>query len=160
MRGAGERRRAGRAASLILVWIDSRSATIVRGGTNGPVLEHVESDVPAHRKSTGNVRVDPAIRHGGGGDVTNQVERHRLEHRRAFLVDVASRIAPSDDVVVLGPGPVRRHLATLLAEEPRRIAAGAAVVEASAVRRSARQLVARYLELAGEPAPRIERTSA
>lgn len=160
MSAAGSRRRAARATSLILVWVDSRGATIVRGGTTGPVLEHIESDVPAHRRATGNVRVDPAIRHGGGGDVTNQVERHRLEHRRAFLVEVASRIAPGDDVVVLGPGPVRGHLATLLSEEPRRVAAGAAVVEAPAGRRSARQLVARYLELAGNPPPRIQRTSA
>lgn len=160
MGAAGSRRRAGRTTSLILVWVDSRGATIVRGGTTGPVLEHIESDVPAHRRATGNVRVDPAIRHGGGGDVTNQVERHRLEHRRAFLVEVASRIAPADDVVVLGPGPVRGHLAALLSEEPRRVAAGAAVVEAPAGRRSARQLVARYLELAGNPPARIQRTSA
>jgi hypothetical protein len=159
MGAAGPRRRV-RAPSLILVWVDSRGATIVRGGTSGPVLEHVESDVPAHRRATGNVRVDPAIRHGGGGDVTNQVERHRLEHRRAFLADVASRIAPGDDVVVLGPGPVRSHLASLLSEEPRRVAAGAAVVEAPAGRRSARQLVARYLELAGSPPARVRRTSA
>jgi hypothetical protein len=160
MSAAGARRRAGRATSLILVWVDSRGATIVRGGTSGPVLEHIESDVPAHRRATGNVRVDPAIRHGGGGDVTNQVERHRLEHRRAFLAEVAARIAPGDDVVVLGPGPVRGHLATLLSEEPRRVASGAAVVEAPAGRRSARQLVARYLELAGSPPARVQRTSA
>lgn len=160
MRIESPRRRAARAASLVLVWVDSRGATIVRGGTTGPILEHVESEVPAHRRSTGNVRIDPAIRHGGGGDVTNQVERHRLEHRRAFLVDLAARVAPDDDVVVLGPGPVRQHLATLLAEQPRRVASGAAIVDAAAGRRSARQLVARYLELAGNPPARVRRTRA
>jgi hypothetical protein len=143
-RGAG-------AAPVVLVWIDSRSATIVRDSPDGIVLARVDSAVPRHRRSTGHVRIDPTVRHGGGGAPGDLVERERLEHRRAFLADVAARIPAHDDVVAMGPGTVREHLAAVLDADRRRQACGAVTLEVPSSRRTDRQLVARYRELVGRP---------
>jgi len=85
------------------------------------------SDVPAHHKATGHVRHDPNVRHGGGRPQTAG-EPHRLEHLKRFVAEIADRLAPDDDLLILGPGTVHERLARQLSEtdarcgRPRRIA--------------------------------------
>ncbi|HSL76351.1 MAG TPA: hypothetical protein VK867_05360, partial [Candidatus Limnocylindrales bacterium] len=55
-------------ASTALVWIDAREATIVRVSGDGATVRRLESEVPAHHRSTGHVRHEPSVRHGGGRD--------------------------------------------------------------------------------------------
>jgi len=142
---ANDREAPGR--PLTLVWIDSREAILVRWRDDAPDVQRVESDVPAHRKSTGHVRHDPAVRHGGGG--ARDGEAQRLEHLARFIDDIAGRLSPDDDLVLIGPGTVREHLE----QRVRAIDAGQhrdrpITCEASA-RVTERQLVARVRSLVG-----------
>ena len=93
-----------------LVWIDAREALIVRWHDDRTRLERLESEVPVHHRSTGHVRHDPGIRHGGGGRPQTAGEPHRLEHLERFVVDVANRLAPDDDLLIVGPGTVHERL--------------------------------------------------
>jgi hypothetical protein len=103
-----------------LVWIDSREAIIVRWHNNSAEVERVESEVPAHRRATGHVRHDPAIRHGGGGSPQTAGERHRLEHLKRFVVEIADRLSPGDDLLILGTGTVHERLARHMTESDER----------------------------------------
>jgi hypothetical protein len=104
--------------ALTLVWIDAREGIVVRWIQKAPVLERIESDVPAHHRSTGHVRHDPNVRHGGGGIPQTAGEPHRLEHLARFLDAVADVLPDEDDLMILGPGTVREHLARLRASGP------------------------------------------
>jgi hypothetical protein len=105
---------AGRAGAL--VWIDAREAVIVRWVDRHRSLERIASDVPAHRRSTGHVRHDPMIRHGGGGAAQSAGEPRRLEHLDRFVDEVACRLADDPDVVIVGPGTVHERLEARLRE--------------------------------------------
>lgn len=136
-----------------LIWIDSEEAVLARW--NGSLtLDRLRSDVPPHHKSTGNVRIDPQTRHGGGGPVEDRLERWRQEHLREFLVLVARRIPPTDEVTILGPGVVREHLERQLLADDRRHHRTRTVGSQPAGRLSERQLVARLREMAGTPPKR------
>jgi hypothetical protein len=132
-----------------LVWIDSRDAVIIRLHEGRTRLERVESEVPAHHRATGHVRHDPAVRHGGGGSPQTAGEPHRLEHLKRFVTDVAGRLAPDDELLVIGPGTVHERLARNVAASdehrghPRHIAC-----EASPPL-SDRQLIARLRRFTG-----------
>ena len=132
-----------------LVWIDSRSAIIVRRHGETLRLTRLASDVPARHRSTAHVRHDPHVRHGGGGPATAG-EPSRLEHLHRFVVQVADRLAPGDDLLILGPGTVRTRLERLLlmadavAGRQRTITSEAAPVRTDA------QLRARLLTLEGD----------
>lgn len=102
--------------SSMLVWIDSREAIIVRMQGDRARVERVESEVPAHRRATGHVRHDPAVRHGGGGSPQSAGEPHRIEHLTRFVEDIATRLAAGDSLLVLGPGTVHERLARHLSE--------------------------------------------
>ena len=93
-----------------LVWIDSREAIIVRWLDGEVRLVRVESDVPAHHRATGHVRHDPTVRHGGGGISQTAGEPHRIEHLNRFVGQVAKRLQPGDDVLILGSGTVHERL--------------------------------------------------
>jgi hypothetical protein len=159
MTGAGGHGRpAGGTAPLetawALVWIDARAARIVRwqDGLRETVLL---SDVPVHRRSTGHVRHDPSIRHGGGGGVPQTAdEPHRLEHVRRFVESVAAVVPPDEHVEILGPGTMRQRLATFLREADTRHGRVRTVRTAAAQRMTDPELGARARELAGEPARR------
>jgi len=94
-----------------LVWIDAREAVIVRGVTPevfDPVIERLESDVPAHHKSGGHVRHVPP-NYGSGAPESGE-ERRRLEHLARFVATVAEHLPPDQHLLILGPGTVREHL--------------------------------------------------
>jgi hypothetical protein len=104
----------GRAGAL--VWIDAREAVIVRWVDGASSVERLESDVPAHRRSTGHVRHDPMTRHGGGGSSQTAGEPRRLEHLDRFVDDVAERLAGDEDIVLVGHGTVHERLDARLRE--------------------------------------------
>ncbi len=97
------------------VWIDANSATIVRWGPDAAGTVHFESDVPPHRRSTGQVTARRGERHGGTGP-RSAGEQHRLEHLRTFLAQVR-RAVPADDLLLLGDGVVVERLAAALRED-------------------------------------------
>jgi hypothetical protein len=139
-------------AATTLVWIDSEEAIIVRWADRATV-ERIRSDVPGHHRSTPHLRIDPTIRHGGGGASADVAERARRDHLRAFLDDVAGHVPDGDDVTVVGPGLVRERLERNLRADDRRHGRGRHVHSAAAERLTEQELVARVRALAGD-APR------
>lgn len=139
--------------SACLVWIDAREAVIVRWRHDRPQIEHLSSDVPPHHRATGHVRHDPAVRHGGGGRPQAAEEPRRLEHLARFVEDVATRLPPDDDLVVLGPGTVREHLERHVREADGHRRRRRDVGGEAAQRLTERQLVARLRNVIGA-APR------
>jgi hypothetical protein len=92
------------AGSVTLAWIDSRQAHIVHWRNGQAQVAHLESDVPAHRTETGFTPQDA-------------IEGHRLEHLARFVKQVAAQLPPGDDLLLIGPGTVREHLANEVAEQ-------------------------------------------
>jgi len=143
------------AAPRTLVWVDAERAIIVRWhGAAG--LEWLVSEVPAHRRGGGHVQHDPRLRTIG----SPPSDRHRLEHLRQHLRQVADRIEPGDDLEVIGPGTVREHLAAMIAEEDRIHHRRREVSTRASRRLSEPQLVARVRASAGASAPRARRQQA
>lgn len=132
-----------------LVWIDAREAVIVERHLDEVTLERIASDVPAHRKATGQVRHEPGIRHGGGGAAQTAGDPHRLEHLRRFVAEVLGRIPESADVTVLGPGTVREQLERELRDADRHHRRSRSVNCEASGRLTDRQLVARLSREAG-----------
>ena len=137
-----------------LVWIDASGALVVRLIRGRARLDRVVSDVPPHRRSTGHVRHDPRVRHGGGGRPQTAGEPQRLEHLGRFVEAVAARVPPTDDVLVVGPGPVPGRLARRLGALDRRHGRTRAIVREPSAPATDRELVARLRAFAGTPARR------
>jgi hypothetical protein len=136
-------------ATHTLVWIDAREAVIVGWHDDEVAIERIASDVPDHRKSTGQVRHEPGVRHGGGGAPQTAGEPHRNEHLHRFVKDIADRLPEAHDLTILGPGTVREHLERRLRADDRRHRRTRAVVCEPAGRLTDRQLVARLSREAG-----------
>ena len=115
--GHGGLEGAAAARLVTLAWIDSREAIVVRWDGGSARLERIASEVPAHHRATGQVRHDPSVRHGGGGPPQTAGEPHRLEHLERFIDKVAGRLSHEDDLVLIGPGTVRRRLERRVREE-------------------------------------------
>ena len=137
------------AAPRTLVWVDAAEAIIVRwDGAAG--IEWLVSQVPAHRRGSGHVTHDATRRTIG----SPPPDRHRLEHLRQHLRQVADRIEPGDDLEVIGPGTVREHLAAMIAAEDRLHHRRREVRTRRSPRLSEPQLVARVRAAAGASALR------
>lgn len=132
-----------------LVWIDAREAVIVRWLDGRSRIERLESEVPPHHRATGHVRHDPAMRHGGGGRPQAAGEPHRLEHLARFVDQVAMRLPPDHDLLILGPGTVRERLRRLVRELDGHLARPRAITCEASPRLTDRQLVARLRDVAG-----------
>lgn len=135
-----------------LVWIDAARAVIVRWD-GAARIERFDSEVPRQRRGGGHVAHDATLRAMG----SPPPDPHRLEHLRQHLRQVADRIDPGDELEVIGPGTVREHLATLIADEDRTHGRQREVLTRPSARLSEPQLVARVRDAAGEPAPRGRR---
>ncbi len=133
-----------------LVWIDSRQAVIVRWDGAARFIR-IESDVPAHRRSTGHVAHNPWIRQGGGGSPQEAGERHRLEHLHRFISQVEARLEPEDEIEILGPGTVRERLAHLVETNDQRRGRPRRVRTHPAGPLTEAQLVALVRDAAGDP---------
>jgi hypothetical protein len=140
---------AGPERSVALVWLDSREATVARWVAGAIGVEHVRSDVPPHRRSTGHVRHDPSFRHGGGGAPQTAGDPRRLEHLTRFLDDVAQRLPVDADLLLLGPGVVHERLARELRERDAHRRLDRQIRCEAAGRLTPRQLVARLRSEAG-----------
>lgn len=136
-----------------LVWINSDEAFIVRWD-GAATIERVASEVPAHQRSTGHLRHDPTVRHGGGGPPTDRLERDRQAHLTAFVQAVAEHVPPTDAVRIVGPGVVRQRLERVLRAEDRRLRRSRTIDLRASAPLTEHQLVANVRALAGEPAPR------
>ena len=134
---------------MTLVWIDSWEAIVVRSTDAAPVLERVESDVPAHHRSTGHVRHDAAVRHGGGGPAQTADEPRRLEHLERFVEQVSLRLPADHDLVLIGPGTVREHLEQRIGADDVHHHRTRTITCEPSDRLTDRQLVARLRSLAG-----------
>jgi hypothetical protein len=140
--------------AVTLVWIDAREARVVPPGGHGGI-ERLESEVPAHHRSTGHVRHDPLVRHGGGGRPQTAGEPHRLEHLARFLDQVIGRLSPTDDLVIVGPGTVRLHLARRLRTADHRHGIARRIETEPAHPMTDPQLLAWSRALAGGPLRRL-----
>jgi hypothetical protein len=138
-----------KARPVALVWIDAREAVIVRMQGARTRLERVESDVPPHRRATGHVRHDPAVRHGGGGSPQTAGEPHRIEHLNRYVAEIANRLEPGDGLLILGPGTVHERLAQRLAESDARHGTIRDIVCEASPSMTDRQLIARLRRFAG-----------
>jgi hypothetical protein len=130
-----------------LVWIDSRESSIVRPSSGDPVIDHLTSDVPPHRRARGNQQHGPAA---AGGDA----EPRRLEHLAHFLREVSGRVPADTDVVIVGPGTVRWRLAKVLHEHDTHHGLRRAIRCRPAPRWTERQLLAEFRRLSGQPSRR------
>jgi hypothetical protein len=99
---------------MTLVWIDGREALVVRRSGGATHCERIASDLPVHHRATGHVRHDPLVRHGGGMKQT-AIEQQRQEHLARFLDAVATRLTRDENLLLIGPGTVREHLARQIA---------------------------------------------
>ena len=135
--------------TTVVVWIDAESATIVAWNDGEPRVRKLESAIPPHRRSTGHIRHEPLVRHGGGGP--SDGEAHRLEHVRQFLAEVVGQLTDADDVRIVGPGTVPGRLATEIEEQDRRANRTRPVSCEPTGRLTDRQLVARLREAVGYP---------
>ena len=140
---------AGNHRSSTLVWIDAREAVIVRWQDDRARIQRVESDVPAHHRATGHVRHDPEIRHGGGGSPPDAGEPRRLEHLGRFVVDIANRLAPDDDLLIIGPGTVHERLDRHVQESDRHRGRHRNIACEASRPLTDRQLIARLRAFAG-----------
>jgi hypothetical protein len=138
----------------VIVWIDAERATVVDWHAGEARLRRFESEVPPHRRTTGHLRHEPLVRHGGGGP--RDGEAHRLEHVRRFLAEVAAAIAEAEEVRIVGPGTIGRRLQTLIEEHDREAGRQRPIGCEAEGRLTDRQLVARMREVVGEP-PRRQR---
>jgi hypothetical protein len=135
--------------SSTLVWIDAREAVIVRLHGDRLRLERIESEVPAHHRATGHVRHDPAVRRGGGGSPQSAGEPHRIEHLDRFVGDISSRLAASDNLLILGPGTVHERLGRHLSESDRRRGQSRDIACEASPPMTDRQLIARLRRFVG-----------
>ena len=136
-----------------LVWIDSHEAIVVRWEDDQARIERVTSQVPDHHKSTGHVRHDPAVRHGGGQSQDTD-EARREEYLGRFVRDVIHRLPEDADLTVLGPGETHEHLVKAIRAADVDHRHGRKVSGRRSSRKTDRQLVALLRELEGDEAPR------
>ncbi len=137
-----------------LVWIDAHEAILVNWLVDHGRIERLASDVPDHHKSTGRVRHDVGIRHGGGGAPQTAGEPRREEHLNRFVELVARRLPTDDDLFIVGPGTVREHLERRVYEQDRHLAHPRTVTVTASGPRTERQLIAQLRRAVGAAAPR------
>ena len=138
------------APAWTLVWIDAREALVMIWNGKAPVTQRLVSEVPDHHASTGHMRHDPMIRHGGGHEQTAG-DPHRNEHVRRFLDQVVEALPADTDIKIMGHGDMLAHLAGAIREhDEHRPAPRKIVVEPSQLLTEP-QLAAQLRELVGAP---------
>lgn len=143
-----------RPRAVTLVWIDARSARIVRRTNDGATIERLESEVPPRRRSVRHVRRDPTVRHGGGMS-QDAGEPHRLEHLTRFVERVATTLPADQDLVIIGPGTVRHVLERQVRDGDAERPSARSITGEKAARQTDPQLMERLLHLTGDPPRRI-----
>ncbi len=136
-----------------LVWIDGERAMLVYSDEDS-VVHRIVAAIPARHRSMGHVHRDPTVRHGGGGPVEDHLERARAQREREFLARVAAAIPPIDELVIIGPGVIREHLAHLIRSDDRHHRRSRQVRCEPADRLTEHQIVARLRSIVGDSPPR------
>lgn len=136
------------APDCTLVWIDAREAVIGRWHAGEVRLERLRSDVPSRHRSTGHVRHDPTVRHGGGA-AQDAGEANRLEHLARFIDLVATRVPADGELLILGPGTVQDRLGHRMHETERHTAGAREITIQRAGRVTEPQFAARLRHFAG-----------
>lgn len=136
-------------ASGTVVWVDAREALIVRWHEGQPSMARLSSDVPARHRATGHVRHDPMMGHASGGRSQTAGETGRVEHLERFLARVASRLAATDDLLILGAGTVHERLGRHVREADAEMQRSRAVNCEASPRLTEGQLTARLRHLVG-----------
>ncbi len=140
---------------VTLVWLDADEAILLYGeasagnGVDPPVIRRLRSDVPPHRRATGQAHHDSRVRSGGGADPDDLADRRREHLLAAYLREVTALVPAEDRVVILGPGPVHGRLAGELRAADARHRRMRPVEDAAAGPLTERQLRARWRELNG-----------
>jgi hypothetical protein len=140
---------------VTLVWLDADEAILLHGGgpadagSDPPGTWRVRSEVPPHRRATGQAHHDSRVRSGGGADPDDLADRRRERILAAYLREVAALVPPGDRVVILGPGPVHGRLAAELRADDARHRRDRTVEDSPAGPLTERQLRARWRELDG-----------
>jgi hypothetical protein len=138
-----------------LIWIDGERAMVARWD-GAASMRRIIADIPPRHRSTGHVHRDPLVRHGGGGPVEDRLERVRAERERIFLAKVETATSTDDDLVIVGPGVIREHLAHRVAAHDRRHRRSRTVRTEPAGRLTEHQIVARLRSIVGdEPRRRV-----
>jgi hypothetical protein len=149
-----ERSAAGLPASrATVVWIDGRRATVAHW-VGHPIVATFEADVPSRHRSTGHIRHDPSIRHGGGGVPDDRIARDRAGHVARHLDRVVDAIPTSGPVLVLGPAELGEKLAARLRAADRQAHRVRPIDIEHSGPLTERQLVARLRALGGSPPKR------
>jgi len=136
-----------------LVWIDSHEAIVVRWEDGQARIDRVTSEVPDQHRSTGHIRHDPAVRHGGSA-AQDVLEARRQAYVARFVKDVTGRLPEDADLTVLGPGETHEHLLHSVRAADTDHHRGRRVVGRRSSHKTDRQLVALLRELEGDEAPR------
>ena len=136
-----------------VVWIDGRQA-VVAHWVGYPIVAGFAADVPSRHRSTGHIRHDPAVRHGGGGVPDDQIARDRAGHVARHLDRVSDAIPASGPVLVLGPGELGELLAARLRRADKHAGRQRPIDVEPSGRMTERQLVARLRVLGGAPPKR------
>ncbi len=144
-------------ARATAVWVDARSAIVVRWSAGVLESRHFESQVPTHHRSTMGVSAPGGERHGGTGP-RSAGESHRLEHLRAFLAEVRAAL-PDDDLLLVGDGVVVERLAASVLEDDAVHGRSRRVELRRQARPTEPQLQAALVSFAGSP-PRRQRPRA
>ncbi|HLA16896.1 MAG TPA: hypothetical protein VJZ72_08335 [Candidatus Limnocylindrales bacterium] len=136
-----------------LVWIDGERAMLARWDGDATV-RRITAAIPPRRRSMGHVHRDPNVRHGGGGPVEDRIERARAQREKEFLAEVEAAIPPVDELVIIGPGVIREHLAHRMVAADLRHRRSRHVRCEAAGRLTEHQIVARLRSVVGETPPR------
>jgi hypothetical protein len=136
-----------------VIWVDGRQA-IVAFWVGYPIVSAFAADIPARHRSTGHLRHDPAVRHGGGGVPDDRIARERAGHVARHLGRVAGAVPTTGPVLVLGPGELGEMLGARLRTADRRAHRQRPVDVKASGPLTERQLVARLRVLAGAPPKR------
>ncbi len=140
---------------VTLVWLDADEAILLNregpigDGADPPAIRRVRSQVPPHRRATGQAHHDSRVRSGGGADPDDLADRRREHLLAAYLREVAALVPADDRVVVMGPGTVHGRLASELRAADQRHRRSRPVEDAPAGPLTERQLRARWRELDG-----------
>jgi hypothetical protein len=147
---------------VTLVWLDADEAILLNregptgDGADPPTIRRVRSQVPPHRRATGQAHHDSRVRSGGGADPDDLADRRREHLLAAYLREVATLVPAEHRVVIMGPGPVHGRLAAELRAADTRHRRERPVEDAASGPLTERQLRARWHELDGS-APERQR---
>lgn len=140
--------------TVALVAISARRARILRWRDGEVIQLETLSEVPGRHRSTGHVRRDPLVRHGGSGAGQDAIDGPRGARIHEFVARVAAAVEADGRVLVRGNGRVPEELFRCLQEHEHGRPDPRPIVFEHGAHLTDGQLRARLLAAAGHPARR------